>query len=156
MVKSRLRVPKGLLIAIAILLILGLISNPIIRSLATPEQLAQNVLLNAIPFILIFAAIILAFIAVIAFVADALNSNISQRLYKVIERLLIGGIILGIFGMLQPWLHLAFKYGFLLLLFSTLGFILWSHVTPKREERGGEIEQVSIGKYGESTSEGGD
>ena len=154
--KSRPRVPKGLLIAIAILLILGLISNPIIRSLATPEQLAQNVLLNAIPFILIFAAIILAFIAVIALVADALNNNISQRLYKVIERLLIGGIILGIFGMLQPWLHLAYKYGFLLLLFSTLGFILWSHVTPKREERGGEIEQVSTSRYGESTSEGGD
>jgi hypothetical protein len=58
--------------------------------------------------------------------------------------------------MLQPWLHLAYKYGFILLLFSTLGFILWSHVTPKREERGGEIEQVSIGKYEESTSEGGD
>jgi Na+-driven multidrug efflux pump len=156
MVKFRPRVPKGLLIAIAILLILGLISNPIIRSLATPEQLAQNVLLNAIPFILIFAAIILAFIAVISLVADALNNKISQRLYKVIERLLIGGIILGIFGMLQPWLHLAYKYGFLLLLFSTLGFILWSHVTPKRETRGGEIEKVSIGKYGESTSEGGD
>ncbi|MGB7115269.1 MAG: hypothetical protein WBD56_03930 [Anaerolineales bacterium] len=156
MVKSRLRVPKGLLIAIAILLILGLISNPIIRSLATPEQLAQNVLLNAIPFILIFAAIILAFIAVIAFVADALNSNISQRLYKVIERLLIGGIVLGILGMLQPWLHLAYKYGFLLLLFSTLGFILWSHVTPKREVRGGEILQVPVGKFGESTNEGGE
>jgi hypothetical protein len=156
MVKFRPRVPKGLLIAIVVLIILGLISNPIIRSLATPEQLAQNVLLNAIPFILIFAAIILAFVAVITIVADTFNNNISQRLYKVIERLLIGGIILGIFGMLQPWLHLAYKYGFILLLFSTLGFILWSHVTPKREERGGEIEQVSIGKYEESTSEGGD
>lgn len=156
MAKFRPRVPKGLLIAIVILLILGLISNPIIRSLATPEQLAQNVLLNAIPFILIFAAIILAFVAVITIVANTFNNNISPRLYKVIERLLIGGIILGIFGMLQPWLHLAYKYGFILLLFSTLGFILWSHVTPKREERGGEIEQVSIGKYEESTSEGGD
>ena len=150
------RVPKGLRIAIAIMLILGLMSNLIIRSLATPEQLDQNVLLNAIPSILIFTVIFLAFIAVIAVVEDTLDNNISQRKFKIIEWLLVGGIILGISAMLQPWLNLAYKYGFLLLIFSTLGFILWSHVTPKREGWGGEIEQVSIGKFGESTSEGGE
>jgi hypothetical protein len=32
--------------------------------------------------------------------------------------------------MFQPWLFLGYKYGFLLVLFSTLAFIIWSHITP--------------------------
>jgi hypothetical protein len=34
--------------------------------------------------------------------------------------------------MFQPWRLDGFRVGFLLVLFSTLAFILWSHVTPKR------------------------
>ncbi|MFC2042766.1 hypothetical protein ACFLUA_01255 [Chloroflexota bacterium] len=77
--------PKGLLIAVAILQIFGLISNPIVRSLAAPEHLDQNVMLNGIPFFSIFAVILLAFMAVIAVVADVLDNNNSQRRIKIIE-----------------------------------------------------------------------
>ena len=135
MTKRKLRIPVGLLIAIVLLLIVGAVAGPLIRRLATPEEMARNVLLSAIPFILIFAAIILAFIALIGFVASLLNNNIRKSVYRPIEMALIGGIVAGVVGMFQPWLFIFYKAGFLLLLFSTLGFILWSHVVPKRAQR---------------------
>ncbi|MFN2126738.1 MAG: hypothetical protein ACK2TU_02665 [Anaerolineales bacterium] len=142
--KYRPRVPIGLPIAIVVTLVLGLIAGPLISSTASEEQLAQNVLLNAIPFILIFISIILAFITLIWAVATALNNNISKRIHAIVEWMIIAGIILGILGMFQPWLHAGFKYGFLVLLVSTLGFILWSHVTPKGEKRQSDSEIFSI------------
>ena len=105
--------------------------NHSLRANATEEQLAQNVLLSAIPFILVFISILLTFIMLIVVVARRLNGNISRRHYRPIELTIIGGIALGIFGMFQPWVFGFFKLGFLLLLFSTLSFILWSHITPK-------------------------
>ena len=141
--KYRPRVPIGLPIAVVVTLVLGLVATPLINSLASEEQLAQNVLLNAIPFILIFVSIILAFITIIWAVATALNNNISKKTHSILEGLIIAGIVLGILGMFQPWLHAGFKYGFLLLLISTLSFILWSHVTPKREERQTDTEILS-------------
>jgi len=137
--KPRVRIPKGLFITVAILLVFGVIAGPIIRNLASEEQMNRNVLLSALPFILIFAAIILTFIAVIVMVASVLNNQVSPRMHKIVESLLIAGIALGIFGMFQPWLFEGYRYGFLLLLFSTLGFILWSHITPRREQHQEEI-----------------
>ena len=43
---------------------------------------------------------------------------------------LIAGIVLGIIGMFQPWFFPAFRYGFYLLLASTIGYIAWSHISP--------------------------
>jgi hypothetical protein len=63
----------------------------------------------------------------------------------VILTILIAGIVLGILGMFQPWIFQAYKYGFIVLLFSTLGFIVWSHVTPKREQTQEEASPVSMG-----------
>jgi hypothetical protein len=133
MAKARPRIPVTLLIVIAVLLVLGLVANNYIIARMTPEQLADNVLLNAIPFILIFVAIILAFVALIVMVARVLDNNISPRIHRIIETVLIAGIVLGVISMFQPWVFAAFKYGFVLLLVSTLSFILWSHVTPRRE-----------------------
>ena len=131
MPNNRPRVPIGLPIAVVIFLVLGLLAGPFIAARATPEQLADNVLLNAIPFILIFISIILAFITLIAFVASLLDHRISRRTHQLVETILIVCMVLGVFGMFQPWLFAAYRYGFLLLLFSTLGFILWSHITPR-------------------------
>lgn len=130
---SRPRVSVPLLIVIAVLLVLGFLAGQYINNVMTEEQLADNVFINAIPFVLIFAAIILGFIAIIAVVASMLDNNIPARTHRIIEQVLIGGIILGVVGMFQPWLFEGYKYGFLLLLISTLCFILWSHITPKRE-----------------------
>jgi hypothetical protein len=135
MTKRRLRIPVGLFIAIAVTLILGLVAKPAITALTTDKQRATNVLLSAIPFILIFVSILLAFISLINMSASVLNGYISVRVFRAIERILIAGIILGIFGMFQPWLMILYKVGFMVLLVSTLGFIWWGHIKPKGERR---------------------
>ena len=135
MTKRRLRIPVGLFIAIAVTLILGLVAKPAITALTTDKQRATNVLLSAIPFILIFVSILLAFISLINMSASVLNGYISVRVFRAIERILIAGIILGIFGMFQPWLIILYKVGFMVLLVSTLGFIWWGHIKPKGERR---------------------
>jgi hypothetical protein len=143
MAKTRFRIPYGLIISAIVLLILGLVAGPLIRSWATEEQLAQNVLLSAIPFILIFVAILLGFITVITVVARLLNDNIDPKLYKTIESIIIAGIVLGIIGMFQPWHIIFYKNGFRVLLISTLAFMLWSHVTPKGVQRQEELSGAS-------------
>lgn len=135
---SRPRIPITLLIVIAVLLILGYVAGQYINATMTEEQLADNVFINAIPFVLIFAAIILGFIAIIIVVGSMLNNNVPARTHRIIEQVLIAGIVLGVVGMFQPWIFEGYKYGFLLLLLSTLGFIVWSHVSPKREQVGEE------------------
>lgn len=130
---SRPRIPVTLLIIIAVLLVLGFVAGRYINATMTEQQLADNIFINAIPFVLIFAAIILGFIAIIVVVASMLDNNISARAHRIVEQILIVGIVLGVVGMFQPWLFEGYKYGFILLLISTLAFILWSHITPKRE-----------------------
>lgn len=154
MQKTRLRIPIALPIIIVILLALGWLAGPFIRSRATEEQLADNVLLSALPFILIFVAIILAFITLIVIIARLLSNNISPRIYRIVERILIAGIVLGVLGMFQPWAFLAYKYGFLLLLFSTLSFIVWSHVVPRRAEVKEEISPTVPPQPGKTELEG--
>lgn len=149
---SRPRIPVTLLIIIAVLLMLGFIANQYISTNMTEEQLADNIFINAIPFVLIFAAIILGFIAIIVVVARMLDNNISARAHRVVEQILIAGIVLGVVGMFQPWLFEGYKYGFVLLLISTLCFILWSHITPKREL---VQEEASAGPLGQENLEGG-
>jgi hypothetical protein len=135
LMKRRLRIPVGLFIAIVVTLILGLVASPVIQALTTEKQRISNILLSALPFILIFVAILLAFISLINMSSSVLNDHISLRIYLVIERILIAGIVLGVVGMFQPWLMIFYKIGFMVLLVSTLGFIWWSHVKPKRERR---------------------
>lgn len=142
MTKTRFRIPYGLIISATVCLILGLAAGPLIRSTATEEQLAKNVLLSAIPFILIFVSILLVFITLINVVARLLNNNIDARLYRVVESIIIAGIVLGVIGMFQPWHMIFYKYGFMVLLVSTLSFILWSHVRPKGEQRQEELTGV--------------
>jgi len=44
----------------------------------------------------------------------------------------MAGIVLGILGIFQPWVFALYGPSFVVLLVSTLFFILWSHVQPKR------------------------
>lgn len=129
-----LGVPITMPLAAVIILILGLLAGPIIQSRATEEQLAQNVLLAALPFILVFVSIILAFMTLIWIIANLLNGRVSPRIYRPIELLLIAGIVLGIIAMFQPWTFSLFKPGFYLLFASTIGFTIWSHVRPAHTE----------------------
>lgn len=129
-----------------VLLILGYLAGPFIQSQATEEQLSKNVLLHAIPFILIFVAIILGFIAFIWLLASVLNNIVTVEFHRPVEAIMIGGIALGIFGMFQPWSFAAYRLGFHVLLFSTLGFIVWGHIIPKRVRRQGEGSDVPAGE----------
>jgi magnesium-transporting ATPase (P-type) len=132
---SRPRIPFGLLTSVVILLILGRIAGPLIRANFTEKERAANVLLEALPFILTFVAIILTFITLISLVASVLNDNIARRTHQIIERIIMLGIIGGVIGMFQPWWFSVYKYSFMFLFISTLAFILWSHIRPKRELR---------------------
>ena len=85
-------------------------------------------------FIIGFVAILLTFIAFIVLVAIKLGPIVSLGVYTLIEVVIIAGILLGTLGMFQPWDVMGFRPGFLILLVSTLAFIVWSHLIPKRAE----------------------
>jgi hypothetical protein len=140
----RPRAPIALPAIAAALIVLGFIASRVIPTMVTEQQLATNVLLSAIPFILIFVGILLFYITLIVLVASALNGLVAPRVYTIITRVIIAGILLGIFGMFQPWVMAFYTRGFSVLLFATLAYILWSHVTPafedvQEEARGGSV-----------------
>jgi len=121
--------PKSMPIIALILLILGIALTPFIQDIFSEEQLSKNPLFSGIPFLLIFISIILFFMSFTWWVSNRLNFRVSDKVYQRIEKIFIGGIVLGIIMMFQPWVFVLFRYGFYLLLFSTLAFIVWSHVT---------------------------
>ena len=65
----------------------------------------------------------------------------SASLYSLVTRASITGIILGIVGMIQPFIFELFKYGFLLLLISTLSYIVVAHIPAPTASAGNEPEQ---------------
>ena len=135
MAKIRSLIPAKLLVSATVVLILSPIARPVIETLATKEQVSQNVLLSAIPFVLFFVAMVLVYMALIVFAGKLLSNRVSEVVYRIIEYVLIAGIALGVLGMFQPWLFVLFKISFFVLLLSTLSFILWSHVLLKRARR---------------------
>jgi hypothetical protein len=57
----------------------------------------------------------------------------SRKTYTLIERTIIVLMLIGMAGMFQPFNINLYRYGFLVLLFSTLAFIIISHLSPKPE-----------------------
>jgi hypothetical protein len=116
-------------IAIA-LFVLAFIFSSLIPTL--PEVTQRSVLIQAVPFFMTFVGILLIFILLIVLVALRFNGKVPRRTYKGIENLTIAGILFATVCLFNPWSIVPFRYGFLLLLASTLTFILWSHVIPPR------------------------
>jgi len=85
---------------------------------------------QATTFMIGFIFILGLFIYFIRRVSQRYSDRIDAASFARIERVIIGGIVLGVVGMFQPWLFAGYKLGFQLLLLSTLAFIVWSHVTP--------------------------
>jgi len=135
MAKIRSLIPVKLLGSAAGGRILSPIARPVIETLATKEQVSQNVLLTAIPFVLFFVSLVLVYMALVVFAGKLLRNRVPEGVYRTIEYVLIAGIALGVVGMFQPWLFALFKISFFVLLLSTLSFILWSHITLKRARR---------------------
>jgi len=63
-----------------------------------------------------------------------LNQRITSQQYHLVERAIIGGIMLGIIGMFQPWNVGGLRPGFLLLFVCTLLYVVWSHVVPASDD----------------------
>ena len=57
----------------------------------------------------------------------------AHKTYSRIERAIIWLMMIGMVGMFQPFLLDLYRYGFLLLLVSTILFIIISHTTPLPE-----------------------
>ncbi len=85
-----------------------------------------------------FLTILFAYMYFIARMARRFNGRVHPRTYARIEGAIIAGIVLGIVSMFQPWTQTLYRLGFFLLLFSTLAFIVWSHVSPYSMYRDGE------------------
>lgn len=134
MPKQRIRPPRPLAIIGLALIALGIVWVAFIQPTLSEETRRDAIFLGAVPFLAIFIGILLMFIFSIFVAASRLNGVISQRIYRPVELAIIGGILLGVFGMFQPWVMWGYTYGFLLLLVSTLAFILWSHITPRAEQ----------------------
>ncbi len=115
--------------AAVIVLIIGQLFVPLSSPLLS-EEARNGVLVRSIPFVTAFIAILLLFILLIALVALRFNGKIPGRSYRGVEYTVVAGIILGVVCLFQSWSIVPYRYGFLLLLGSTLGFILWSHVVP--------------------------
>jgi hypothetical protein len=135
MSKIRRLIPLKLLIAAIVLLALSFAARPVLGALMPDLQTSKNVLLLAIPFLMVFVPVILLFMALIVFVSKILYQRVPEQAYKVIEYVFIAGIVVGILSMFQPWTFLLFKPGFFILFGSLLGFMIWSHVAMKRERR---------------------
>jgi hypothetical protein len=109
--------------AILVAVLLGL------KAILVPRLVAETG--QWVSFFLTLVAIISGFICIIAFVSRLLSGRISERLFGILEKLLIAGILLGIVGMFQPWVQAFYPAGFLLLFAATWIFTLWGYVTPK-------------------------
>ncbi len=133
--KVRQLIPLRLLISAVVSLGLSFATRPVIGALVPAEEASSNLLLIAVPYLLVFIPIILGYIALIVFISKLFYGRVPEGLYRVIEYAFIAGIATGVLAMFQPWLRSLFKVGFFMLLFCTLGFILWSHILFQRARR---------------------
>ncbi|MBK8020121.1 MAG: hypothetical protein IPK19_01540 [Chloroflexi bacterium] len=113
-----------------IALIVGLIF-PSIRDSVFDESARGAVLLQAVPFVAFFIAVLLIYALLIVIIARTYNGRIPNRAHTPILSVLTAGILFGVVFLFQPAHIVFYRYGFPLLLISTLAFILWSHVVPK-------------------------
>lgn len=116
--------------AIVIVILLGFAGLFTLYAGTLSDERQEEVLIKAIPFVAVFVSILLVYIGMIVILATVLNGKTPPRTYRPIEYIIIAGILLGVLGLFQGWKLFTYENGFVLLLFSVLSFIVWSHVTP--------------------------
>jgi len=124
--------PYVLLIIAALLVVFGVLYDRFILVTIPVDLQIDNVILTAITFICIFVAILLVYIFLINLVGQLLTNRISEKIYRIINMALIIGIVGSIIMLFQPYSMFLYRRGFPILLFSILGFILWSHIIPRQ------------------------
>lgn len=115
--------------------IVGALFNALVRPLL-PEAIKNEVIITAVPFIAIFAAIILLFIMCVALLGVRFHVTVPARTHSAVEYTIIASILIGVVALFQSWSIAPYTFGLGLLLFSVLAFIAWSHIAPrnKRED----------------------
>ncbi len=124
-----------------IALIISLLAPTLIQSL--DENIRDQVLIQSIPFFSAFVAILMTYILIIALLMIRFTGKIPHRIYRPVDMLITIGIIGGIVCLFQPFVFVAFRYGFQLLLLSTLLFIVWSHIVPRKAKQDALAPAVS-------------
>jgi len=102
-------------------------------------------------FLCTFLAVLIAFVFFgIVLPVKLLSGRVPRRLYSIVEAFIVAGILLGVFGMFQPWLLELYTNGFYVLGISLLCFMIWSHVTPKtaRQEKEEAEARATAGHEG--------
>lgn len=130
MAKKTVRPPFVLIAISAFLTLLGYVFGTYFLVTIPEKTRIDNVILTAIPFICYFVAILLVYIFLINLFSQILNHNISPRIYRPVNFLIIAGILGGIVMMLQPFTIVLYKMSFMIVLVCLLLFIFWSHVIP--------------------------
>jgi hypothetical protein len=133
--KIRPLIPLKLLITAVVLFALSFAARPALEALVPDLQTSSDVLIIAIPFLLIFVPIILGYMSLIVFISKLLHQRVPEQVYKLIEYVFIAGIVTGILCMFQPWVFALFRVGFFILFGALLGFMIWSHLAMKQRRR---------------------
>lgn len=140
---SRYIAPVKWLGGIAIVLfVLAAVFGSVASGLVS-EVTRSSVLFQAIPFFMTFVGVLLIFVLLIVLVALRFNGKVPRRTYKGIENVAIAGILFGTVCLFNPWSFVPYRYGFMVLLVSTLGFILWSHIAPPRADHDATVPPLS-------------
>lgn len=116
---------------VLIAIVVGLIV-PSLTAGISDERVRNGVLLQAIPFVAFFVAVLLTYILCIVLLAMRFNGRIPLRTHRPIETVAIVGILCGVIALFQPFHYVGYKYGFLMLLACILFFIVWSHIVAPR------------------------
>jgi hypothetical protein len=131
-VNKRFRPPFRLLAVALVLLIIGFVALPI-TSKPPAKVTATTVLITGIPFLFVFVAILLTYIAVIITFSRYYSGHLSEKRFNPLFYTCMGGIVLGVILMFQPFVLKLYTVGFLVLLFSLLTFMIVGHIMPKKE-----------------------
>jgi uncharacterized membrane protein len=119
---------------------------PVIRDGISDERTRNGVLMQAVPFFAVFAAILLLYILLGYIIAYRFNGKVPNRTYKGVENTLVIGILVGVVLLFQPIDFVGYRYGFLLVLASLLAFILWSHVVGRIRRADLELSRFTTGQ----------
>lgn len=90
-----------------------------------------KLVISAAIVIPLLVASILEFAFIIALVSRLLHGKLSQRAFLAGVLTIIGGILIGVVLMFQPFTPKVFNLGFDFVLIALLAFNVWSHVTPR-------------------------
>ena len=132
---------RGLGGSAIITFIVGFVFRSLIPSL--PENVANAVIIQALPFIAFFASMLLLFIMSVALLGVRFHLLVPNRTHRAVEFTIIGSILVGIIALFQPFQLAPYTYGLSLLLFSVLAFIVWSHVAPKSSREDSKLSKFS-------------